>query len=182
MSTSIGFEEDMGQGSRNYGREAMLKRIGELARQRRDELGLSRDAFRREIGLGSDKTIQDFEFGRLEPRSKTLMLIEKGLRWRVGSVQELIDDPDRRVGGVIMEDLDEHDSRQVTTLASFSTLDLLDELRKRFLSIQAGMGGPSAGAIGPKDLYGLAASGGHKPEHLDDNPDDGIDGLNISPN
>lgn len=181
MSTTTEFEEDMGQESRDYGREAMLRKIGQLARRRRDELGLSRDAFRKQIGLGSDKTIQDFEFGRLEPRPKTLTLIEKGLGWWVGSVMALLDDEGRRVSEVRMEDLDEHDAKPASSLASFSTLDLLDELRNRFLSIQAGMGGPMRG-LGPQDLYGLAASGGHKPEHLDDDPDDGIDKLNVSPN
>ena len=185
MSTTIGFEEDMGQGSRNYGQEAMLRKVGELARRRREELGFGRVAFAQQTGIGSDKTIQDFEKGVLKPRPHTLSLFEAGLGWRVGSVTELIDDPKRKVSEVSMEDLDAFDRKpDVTELSAFSTIELLDEVRNRFMAIQEGLGGRGRGRVklGPADLYGLAASGGHKPEHLDDNPDDGIDGLNVSPN
>ena len=179
MSTTIGFEEDMSQESRDYGREAMLRRVGALARRRREELGLSREAFVQQAGMGSTATMRDFEFGKTEPQSRTMLRIEKALGWWVGSISELLNDPRRKVSEVKMEDLDEHDAKPVSTLANIPTAQLLEEVINRLSIFQSGLGGAP---VPTQDMLGLAASGGHKPEHLDDNPDDDISGLNISPN
>ena len=178
-TTTIEFEEDMGQGSRDYGQEAMLSRLGELAKRRREELGLGRVPFAKQAGVGSDRTILYFELGRKLPLGMTLVKIEKALGWRAGCIAELAHDENRKASSVTMEELDAYDSVPVSTLADVPLDALLQELIRRLPALRAGLGGAAAPT---QDMLGLAASGAHKPEHLDDDPDDDISGLNVSPN
>lgn len=182
MSTPvIGFEEDMGETGRDYGSEAMLRRLGALAKQRREELGLGRPAFAKHAGIGSDKTVYDFEVAANLPKSYTMTRMEKALGWRVGSIQEMLDDEGRRASSVLMEDLDVYDSRLRNMLDNIPTTELLAVLITRLTEIQATLGGRSP-QLPTRDMLGLAASGGHKPEHLDDDPDDDLSNFNPSDN
>lgn len=169
MSTPvvIGFEEDMERTGRDYGRDAMLRQLGALAKRRREELGLGRPAFAKQAGIGSDRTIYDFETSNKVPQPMTVVRLEKALGWRRGVIAELLEDTKRKASSVQMEDVDEWDTTPVTPLAQIPTPDLLRELAARLETLQAGMGGAVLPKdLGSKDLYGMAASG-HIPEHLE---------------
>ena len=168
MSTPvIGFEDDMGQApSRDYGQEAMRRRIGVLAKQRREELGLGRIPFAKQAGIGSDRTVFDFERGNNLPQPLTLAKLERSLGWRRGAIAELMGDERRKVSDVAMEDLDEHDSLKKTGLAQFSLPEILREAATRIEALQQSLGVQALPDLGTKDLYGMAASG-HIPEHLE---------------
>jgi len=150
---------------RDWGREALIKRIGALVKQRREELGLGRVPFAEAAGLGSDATIRDFEFGRHLPTGRTLRKIEKALGWRTGSIDEVMQAKDRRASTVTMGDLDEEPTVSAVgrPLASIPTSELLQEVITRLTALQAGLGAPAEYSA----LYGLAAQG-HIPEHLED--------------
>lgn len=176
MSTVLGFEESMEQntGGREFGREAVLRRLGALARRRREELGLSRAAFVEQSGIRSDATIREFEFGNLAPRPLTLVKYEKALGWRQGAILEALSDEGRRASEIQMEELDEFDSVPAGGLSRISTPELLEELSKRLKELQATIGAPA------QSLYGLAAMG-HKPEHLDEDGDDDVSAFGPKP-
>lgn len=160
LAEALGLEETEPE----FGYEALLRRVGQLVKQRREELGFGRAAFAKHAGLGSDKTIQDFEFGRHLPLGNSLRRIEKALRWRSGCIDDVMRGTDRKASSIRMEDLDKYDSSPKERLAAFSTLELLDELRLRLENLQVFMGGMTPQA---QELYGLAAMG-HVPEHLED--------------
>ena len=182
MSTPvIGFEEDMSDTGRDYGSEAMLRRLGALAKQRREELGLGRPSFAKQAGIGSDRTVYDFETASKVPQPLTVAKLEKALHWRRGSIADLLEDDGRKASAVSMEDLDAWDTRSEASISSFSTPELLQELIVRLTALQSGMGGRVM-PVPTQDMLGLAASGGHKPEHLDEDPDDDISGFNPSKN
>jgi DNA-binding transcriptional regulator YiaG len=89
-------EIDRGR-SPEFGLTALKNRIGYLAKQRREELGMARVPFARHIGLGSDKTLQDFEFGRRVPQGTSVRKIEKALGWRLGVVDDMLMNENRIV-------------------------------------------------------------------------------------
>lgn len=152
---------------RDYGRDAMLRRLGALAKQRREELGLGRPAFAKQAGIGSDKTVFDFEGAARVPAPLTVAKLEKALGWRRGVIAEVLENEKRKASSVQMEELDEWDTTPVTPLAHVPTPELLRELAARLETLQAGMGGAVLPKdLGSKDLYGMAASG-HIPEHLE---------------
>ena len=164
MSTAIRFEEDMEQGS-DYGHEAILRRIGALVKQRREELGLSRMSFVKEHGLGSDKTVRELEYGNTLPKLQSLRRIEDGLGWRVGSIMQALQNADQKASRLRMEDFDAFDSAPAGSLDTVPTSELLTEVIKRLTTLQTGMG------IQTQEMFGLAAMG-YKPEHLDKDEDD----------
>lgn len=155
---------EMGDQGPEFGHDALLRRVGQLMKQRREELGLGRLAFAKHAGVGSDKTIKDLEFGRMLPLGSTLRRIEKGLRWRLGSIDDVMSSESRKASTIRMEEVDSHDSSPKVQLQAFTTLELLDELRIRLENLQKFVGGATPNA---QELYGLAAMG-HVPEHLEE--------------
>jgi len=155
-------ERDQG---RDFGREALVKRLGQLVKQRREELGMGRVPFAESAGIGSDATIRDFEFGRHLPSGTTLRKLEKALGWRVGSIDEVMRTPNRRASSVTMADLDVEPTVSAVgrPLSTIPTSELLQEVINRLTALQAGLGAPAEYAA----LYGLAAQG-HIPEHLEE--------------
>jgi DNA-binding transcriptional regulator YiaG len=169
-------ELDRGR-SPEFGLAALKRRIGFLAKQRREELGIARVPFARAIGVGSDKTIQTFEFGRGLPMGSTVHKIEKALGWRVGVVSELLEGPDRKASDLQMEDLDEFEPNQPMPLDRVPTEELLSEVIRRLTSLRGAIGTPQPsiqdviGVAAPhKDLFDLAASS--NVEHLEDEDED----------
>jgi len=179
MSIDTGFEEhEMGE-LREYGQEAMQRRLGQLAKQRREELGFARAAFAVHAGIGSDATVRDVEFGKIIPRKGTIYKLEVALGWRPGCFMEFVQKEDRKASSVMMEELDDYDSGVADPLAKVSTIELLEKVIERLQGIHDYLGAP----VDPKltqDLLGLAAMG-HKPEHLDDDADDDISGFRSAP-
>jgi len=179
MSTLLGFEEDEMGELREYGQEAMQRRLGQLAKQRREELGFARAAFAVHAGIGSDATVRDVEHGKIIPRKGTIYKLEVALGWRAGSFMEFVNKEDRKASSLMMEELDEYDSGIGNPLARVSTQELLEEVIKRLHGIQEYLGSP----VNPElrqSMLGLAAMG-HKPEHLDTDPDDDISGFRSAP-
>jgi transcriptional regulator with XRE-family HTH domain len=160
-----------------FGRQAILNRIGMLAKQRREELGLGRVPFAKHIGLGSDKTLQDFEFGRRLPHGTTLRKIEKALGWRLGVVDDMLLNLNRKATSITLEDMDEFEPGEVLPLDRVATADLLGEVIRRLGAIQKAIGAPHPGlpeVIGvsapSRDLFDLAAS--TNVEHLEEEDDE----------
>lgn len=176
MSIYTEFEEDEMGELRDYGQEAMQRRLGQLAKQRREELGFARAAFAAHAGIGSDATVRDVEFGRIIPRKGTIYKLEVALGWRVGSFMEFVEKEDRKASSVQMEELDAYDSGVSNPLSKVSTQQLLEEVIRRLNGIQENLGLPAEASLG-QELFGLAAMG-HKPEHLDQDGDDDISGFN----
>jgi len=169
-------EIDRGR-SPEFGLSALKGHIGYLAKQRREELGLARVPFARHIGLGSDKTLQDFEFGRRVPQGTSVRKIEKALGWRLGVVDDILNGPDRKAADLSMEDLDEFEPNQPLPLDRVPTDQLLAEVIRRLGTIQKAIGAPAPGiaeVIGVsapnRDLFDLAAS--TNIEHLEEETED----------
>lgn len=179
MSISIEFEEEEMGDLREFGREAMARRLGQLAKQRREELGLSRAALAVHAGIGSDATIRDVEYGKIIPRRGTIYKLEVALGWRPGSFMDFIENEKRKASSVEMEELDDYDSAVVNPLANISTIELLDVLIERLRGLRENMG-PTGESMLTQDLLGLAAMG-HKPEHLDEDGDDDISSFKAAP-
>jgi len=175
MSIDIGFEEDEMGELREYGQEAMQRRLGQLAKQRREEMGFSRMAFAAHAGIGSDATVRDVEYGKIIPRKGTIQKLEVALGWRVGSFLDLVYQEDRKASSLQMEELDLYDSGSYDPLAKVSTVDLMQELIRRLSAFQSGLNVQGQHVLS-QEMLGLAAMG-HKPEHLDDDPDDDISGF-----
>jgi DNA-binding transcriptional regulator YiaG len=172
---------DMGSETQpEFGHAALLRRLGQLAKQRREELGMGRPAFAKEIGLGSDRTLVQFEFGRTLPSGASQRKIEKGLDWKLGVIEEVMRMVDRKAADIPMEILDAQDSLYLASrggidpsnprpLRYVSSEDLLEEIRLRLESAAPPprlYGKPKADV---KDMYGLAAS--TNVEHLEDDDD-----------
>ena len=153
-----------------FGQDALLRQLGKLAKQRREELGLGRVPFSKEIGLGSDSTTRDFEFGRRMPTGTTQRKIEKGLGWRLGAIEDAMRMLDRKATTITMEMLDAEDSLRVghdmpglRPLAFASNDELLGELRRR---LEGGTAFQRTEVSESAELYGLAAS--TNVEHLEE--------------
>lgn len=148
--------------------QSVRTRIGALAKQRREELGLSRDAFARRAGLRSKQTVSNFEFARSMPRGQTLRQIEKVLEWKNNSIDDALD-AGSRAGELFMEDFDKYDRDPDAErpLESFSTEEILSEAIRRLTELKGALG-PTNGVTIPKGaqfLYGLAANS--DPSHLE---------------
>lgn len=158
-----------------WGEQSVRDRIGALAKQRREELGLSRDAMAERAKIAGKQTIMQFEFARVKPRGDTLRAIEKTLEWKLGSIDEAIDSG-MRAGDLSMEFFDQYDrTPKERPLASYPTPDLLREVALRIEALQAGMGPATAAVVdhGPANLYGLAAN--TDPSHLERIAEEGND-------
>lgn len=146
-----------------WGAEEIRARIGQLVKQRREELGLSRDAFADRAGLKSKQTVMNFEFARAMPRGDTLRAVERALEWKFGSIDEALESG-KRAGDLTMEDFDQFDrSPKERPLASYSTEEVLAEAIKRLTEFRGALG-PSK-APDHQFLYGLAANS--DPSHLE---------------
>jgi len=147
-----------------FGRKAILGRVGYLAKQRREQLGLGRVAFAQAAGIGSDATVQNFEYGRTLPHGATARKLEKALGWKNGVLDDILLDLNRKATSITFDDLDKPAvpfSRQA--LEGVPTTVLLDELIRRLGSIREGLGGlpvalAEAAATLPQSGYDLAAS------------------------
>ena len=154
-----------------FGYAALLRRLGQLAKQRREEIGMGRPSFAREAGLGSDKTVTQFEFGRVLPSGTSQRKIEKALGWRLGVIDDVMRMVDRKASTIEMEELDAEDSMYlaaqggVSSLALVSNDDLIAELKRRLEKTSQPMQADA------KDLFGLAAS--TNVEHLEDEDPEG---------
>lgn len=170
-----------GESVPEFGPAALLRRLGQLAKQRREEIGMGRPSFAKEVGLGSDRTLVQFEFGRTLPSGASQRKIEKGLDWKLGVIEEVMRMTDRRATDIRMEELDAEDSLYLSSarggvdpsnprpLRYVSSEDLLEELRLRLESATPPprlYGKPKPDV---KDMFGLAAS--TNVEHLEDDED-----------
>lgn len=161
---------------REFGRDAILRRIGQLAQQRRGELAAERGhqfgrvAFAKMAGIGSDSTVRDFEQGNRLPNTLTLRRMEKALGWGSGAIERVMAQVNRKASDITMEDLDEFDSgEKASALSRVGTIELIEELKQRLEDLQGSFGGrPDM-----QDLYGLAASTNR--EHLEDAEDESDD-------
>jgi DNA-binding transcriptional regulator YiaG len=161
--------EDPREEAREFGREALIKRLGYLAKRRREEIGIGRVPLGKELGI-SDATIRDFEFGRHLPTGRVINLLERGLEWRPGAVEDVMRQVDRKASSIGMEDLDVVDSQPVPqSLASIPTQELLREVIRRLSVLEGSAGLPT------QEMLGLAASS-HIPEHLEGDEDDDLEG------
>lgn len=119
--------------------EAMVRRLGELAKQRREEIGVNREVLAKEAGIESEDTIRDFEYGRSLPSADTQQKLEKALSWRLGVIEKIMETSGRDAGTLRMEELDAEDSLHldmhggVTSLTSASDGELLAEVARRGL-------------------------------------------------
>lgn len=158
------------EGAREFGHEALLRRLGQLAKQRREEIGQGRQPFAKEAGLGSDKTIQAFEFGRVLPSGGSQRKIEKALGWRLGIIEDMMRMVDRKASTITMEELDAEDALYLNTVSGVRALsmvtneDLIAELSRRLSRVPSPMETKDV-----KDMYGLAAS--TNVEHLEEEDD-----------
>ena len=158
------------EGAREFGTEALLRRVGQLAKQRREEIGLGRQGFAKEAGLGSDRTMTQFEFGRTLPNMISQRKIEKALGWRLGSIEDTMRMINRKAAEISMESLDVEDSLYLDSqtpksLALYTDDELMDELRRRLKTDRRAAVHPQR-----QDLYDLAAS--TNSEHLEEDDDD----------
>lgn len=151
-----------------FGRQALMRRLGELAKQRREEIGLGRAAFAKEAKLGSDKTVFDFEFGKRVPTPITQSRLERALGWRLGAIDDTLRLVDRKVTSIQMEELDAEDSLFIAKESGHASLalipdeELLAEVARRMRADRR----VQAPLVDGQGLYGLAAS--TNSEHLED--------------
>lgn len=157
------------EGATEFGYDALLRQLGRLAKRRREELGLGRQPFAKEAGLGSDKTVAEFEFGRVLPSGTSRRRIEKALDWKLGVIDDVMRMVDRKAATIEMEMLDAEDSLYIAGQGGIKGLelvsddDLLAEVRRR-------MGQSSRNlSKDAQDMFGLAASA--NVEHLEDEQD-----------
>jgi len=154
-----------------FGQKALLRRLGQLAKQRREEIGMGRPSFAKEAGLGSDKTVTQFEFGRVLPSGTSQRKIEKALGWKLGVIDDVMRMVDRKASDITMEHVDAEDSLYIQSqggirgLELVSNDDLIAELKRRLEKTSQPM------QADVKDMFGLAAS--TNVEHLEDEDPEG---------
>lgn len=121
------------------GQKDLVRQLGMLAKQRREEIGLGRIALAKEAGIESDETIRDFEYGRSFPSAATQQKLEKALDWKPGVINEVMRMTGRPADTLRMEELDAEDSLYLAarsgapSLASASDGELLAEVARRGL-------------------------------------------------
>jgi transcriptional regulator with XRE-family HTH domain len=140
--------------------------VGSVASpRRREELGVGAKALAAELSM-SDKTVREFEFGRQTPNGASRQKIERGLGWRLGSIEDALNAVSRKASSIQMEDLDAEDSLHISSVSGpglelVSNEALIGELARRLSSRP----GPLQSGVA-QSLYGLAAS--TNSEHLED--------------
>jgi transcriptional regulator with XRE-family HTH domain len=144
---------------RDYGQEAIRRRLGQLAKRRREQLGLTRVAFAQHAGM-FDQAVQDFEFARRWPRTATLRKFEDALGWKPFITEDILGSS-RRASSIELEDLDDVDvvapERGSVPLRGVPTAELLAELGRRFARVEAAV----AHAEPVRADYDLASSDDH---------------------
>ncbi|WP_181038640.1 helix-turn-helix transcriptional regulator [Arthrobacter sp. ZGTC131] len=116
----------------------LVRQLGMLAKQRREEIGISRDLLAKEAGIEARATIEDFEHGKHLPSGDTQRKLEKALGWRLGAIKDAMGITDRQASTITMEELDAEDSQYlasqgaIPSLALVSDDDLLAEVARRF--------------------------------------------------
>ena len=149
---------------RDYGQEAIKRRIGQLAKHRREQLGLSRIAFAEHAGM-RDQAVLQFEFAQRWPRSATLRKFEDALGWKPFATEDILHSS-RRASSIELSDLDNPAVVQPVSgsvpLAGVPTADLLAELVRRNDAARFALASPA------QDHFDLAASDDHV-EGEDDN-------------
>ena len=159
-----------GESVPEFGHGALLRQLGRLAKQRREEIGLGRPSFAKEAGMGSDKTITQFEFGRVLPSGTNQRRMEKALGWRLGVIEDIMRMVDRKASEITMEEVDAEDSLHIAAqggIKSASLLtnaELIEELTRRLSQV------PSPMEARVRDMFGLAAS--TNAEHLEEDEQD----------
>lgn len=119
------------------GQKDLVRHLGMLAKQRREEIGVSRPALAHEAGIEADETIRDFEHGKHLPSTETQRKLEKALDWRLGAIEDTMGITGREASTITMEELDAEDSlylasRGGISLASVPDNELLAEVARRF--------------------------------------------------
>jgi len=153
-----------------FGYGALLRQLGRLAKQRREEIGLGRPSFAKEAGMGSDKTVVQFEFGRVLPSGTNQRRLEKALGWRLGVIEDIMRMVDRKASTITMEEVDAEDSLHIAAQGGIKGASLLTneeliaELTRRLALI------PSPMEARVQDMFGLAAS--TNAEHLEEDEHD----------
>jgi len=154
------------EGERDYGQQAIKRRLGVLAKQRREQMGYGRVSFAKDSGIGSDSSVMDFEFAKRWPREATLRKFEAALGWKAFVTDEILASG-QRASSIEMKDLDdpavERDSNGTAVLRQFSTTQLLEELILRLGELKAREVAKSAGlgASTEQHHFDLAASDDH---------------------
>ena len=149
-----------------FGHGALLRQLGRLAKQRREEIGLGRPSFAKEAGMGSDKTITQFEFGRVLPSGTNQRRMEKALGWRLGAIEDVLRMVDRKASEITMQEVDAEDSLHIAAQGGIkgasllTNAELIAELTRRLSQV------PSPMEARVRDMFGLAAS--TNAEHLED--------------
>lgn len=142
---------------RDYGQEAIKRRLGVLAKHRREQMGLGRIPFAQHAGT-HDQAVQDFEFAKRWPRSATLRKFESALGWKFGITEDILT-TSRAASSIQFEDLDnpaiEREVGGATILAHVPTQELLEELIFRLEELQR------RGVVLPSrdELYGRRLKG-----------------------
>lgn len=120
------------------GQKDLVRQLGMLAKQRREEIGLGRIALAKEAGIEASEHIVDFEHGKRPPSGDTQRKLEKALGWRLGVIEDVMGITDREASTVTMEELDAEDSLYLASRGAISSLafvsddDLLAEVARRF--------------------------------------------------
>jgi hypothetical protein len=112
-----------------FGTEALRAQLGRLAKMQREEMGIGRVRLANQAGIGSDKTIFDFEFGRRQTAGTNQRKLEKALGWRQGAIDDVMRMVDRKASTITMEDL--LAPKDLNGLAAATNEELLEELRRR---------------------------------------------------
>jgi len=149
---------------REFGKEALKRRMGELARQRREkDLGVSREAMAAAAGIRATKTIRDFEYGETIPQEVTKEKLERALGWRRGAIDDVLRMVNTKASNVTMDMLDSPARKPAARpLRGFATRELLKELLIRLPELEAA---EEAVEEQTQFLYGLAAN--NDPSHLE---------------
>lgn len=162
------------------GTQGARARIGELARQRRRELGFGGAArFAEEIGVGY-QTVSRFENATQGTDATVSAKLERGLDWAPGVIV-------RTLERVAAGELDPEDismdtmnppAPPVTSAALLSDEDLLTEVLRRMESwkgaiVAAGLNLAACEPAVTREQFGLAASSGHS--EGDDGPEVEVD-------
>lgn len=151
-------------GGREFGRDALKRRLGELARQRRQfELEVSREAFAMSSGIQSTKTIRDFEYGETVPQEITRARFEKALGWRSGAIDDVLSMTSTKASSITMDMVDSPSrAPSARPLKGYTTAELLKELLVRLPRM---VEAEEAAQQDTQFLYGLAAN--NDPSHLE---------------
>lgn len=109
----------------------LLRELGQMAKRRREEIGLNRATLAKEAHIESEDAITAFEFGRSLPPADTRRKLERALSWRLEIIDEVMQRVDHPVGTLVMEELDAEDSLYLKSQIPFRTLTSVsdDELR-----------------------------------------------------